>query len=555
VGEHLGSGGSSVVDVDSGRGDPTKREQKRQCTGAGNEEGAARGDGVSRLPPPPPSYWRIVVEAKFYGDGTWNKAILGAQLGPDRQQVMFVGYEADGWQDTAAKDIRYPGDDSSALCRGGPPVDVLTDAIPLRQWRSRAWGLSQAATVLASEKALKEAATLVLSGELKHQSECLGAYTLLAFSSAHGRPVWRHERGDRFMAKLASGNWAVQRQENVGVNAAGVLYLLDTSVLFPHQSRVAWKEVDDKGVWLAAAGLKCDADPPCVKSAMTRAVYKTRFMRSKLEYLMRHCATSENLMRLPCPGKEKCFIMSALRGVRVVEVQRIENHEVWERYAKRLTAQPALWGKELRSVPINCEMYEEECFLFHGTKPEFLDSIAQEGFRPPPRGDKLRFGQGIYFSDESSKAHQYAGRREKEDGSTEFCLLYCRVLLGRTLEFKATKEDANLGFLHGMQQPVPQDPVFRSAMLRRGSGLFSSLVGVFFVYIRSLLTLMLRRGAVKKACEEYDSIVASSDLRGVARGGSPAQIHREFVVFDRSQVRERRRTRPRTSGLCCCVDI
>ena len=28
-----------------------------------------------------------VVEAKFYGDGTWNKAILGAQLGPDRQQV------------------------------------------------------------------------------------------------------------------------------------------------------------------------------------------------------------------------------------------------------------------------------------------------------------------------------------------------------------------------------------------------------------------------------------------------------------------------------------
>ena len=49
-----------------------------------------------------------VVEAKFYGDGTWNKAILGVQLGPDQQQVMFVGYEADGWQDTTAKDIHYP---------------------------------------------------------------------------------------------------------------------------------------------------------------------------------------------------------------------------------------------------------------------------------------------------------------------------------------------------------------------------------------------------------------------------------------------------------------
>ncbi len=33
---------------------------------------------------------------------------MGAWLGPDRQQVMFVGYEEDGWQDTAAKDIRYP---------------------------------------------------------------------------------------------------------------------------------------------------------------------------------------------------------------------------------------------------------------------------------------------------------------------------------------------------------------------------------------------------------------------------------------------------------------
>jgi hypothetical protein len=49
-----------------------------------------------------------VVEAKFYGDGTWNKAILGELLGSERQKVMFVGYEADGWQETACKDIRYP---------------------------------------------------------------------------------------------------------------------------------------------------------------------------------------------------------------------------------------------------------------------------------------------------------------------------------------------------------------------------------------------------------------------------------------------------------------
>ena len=495
VGPETSRGGSSVGDVDSGGRDPTKRVEKRQRTGAGNGEGAAGGDGVACLPPSPPSYWRTakVVEAKFYGDsdGTWNKAILGAQLGPDRQQVMFVGYEADGWQDTAAKDVRYP-DDFSALCRGGPPVDVLKDAMHDR-------GLDEEDFRFLSDNALKEAGI---------KSAITRARMLRRIREHFNLPLQKFAPAPR-LPPLCT----------------------------------LWSRIIDDEDWREVVG--------CI------AVYKTRFMRRKLEYLMRHCATSENLMRLPCPGKEKGFIprtVNALRGTRVVEVQRIENREVWDRYAKRLAAQPASWGKESRSVPVNCEMYEEERFLFHGTQPEFLDSIAQEGLKLPPRGINLRFGQGIYFSDESCKAHQYAGRREKEDGSTEFCLLYCRVLLGRTLEFKATNEDANLGFLHGMQQPVPQDPVFRSAMLRRGSGLFSSLLGVFFVYIRSLLTLMLRRGAVKKACEEYDSIVASSDLRGVAQGGSPAQIHREFVVFDKSQVRERCRTRPRASGLCCCVD-
>jgi hypothetical protein len=35
--------------------------------------------------------------------------------------------------------------------------------------------------------------------------------------------------------------------------------LSDANVLFPHQSYVAWEEADGKGVWPAAAGLKCDA--------------------------------------------------------------------------------------------------------------------------------------------------------------------------------------------------------------------------------------------------------------------------------------------------------
>lgn len=102
-------------------------------------------------------------------------------------------------------------------------------------------------------------ATLVLSGELKLQSVCLVAFTLVAGRTAHGRPVWRHERGDRLIAKLASGKWAVQGQEDVGVNGVSFLRLSDADVLSPHQSRVAWEEADGKGGWLAAEGLQCDA--------------------------------------------------------------------------------------------------------------------------------------------------------------------------------------------------------------------------------------------------------------------------------------------------------
>jgi len=102
-------------------------------------------------------------------------------------------------------------------------------------------------------------ATLVLSGELKHQCLCLGAYTLVAGRSAHGGPVWRHECGDMYIAQLASGNWAVQKEEKVGVTQDAFLYLADAHVMFPHQSRVAWQETDDRGRWFAGEGLKCEA--------------------------------------------------------------------------------------------------------------------------------------------------------------------------------------------------------------------------------------------------------------------------------------------------------
>ena len=82
----------------------------------------------------------------------------------------------------------------------------------------------------------------------------------------------------------------------------------------------------------------------------------------------------------------------------MTEVERIENHVLWARYAARLALQrPSKGGREERSAPIKCDMYEDERFLFHGTQPEFLESIAEEGLKRPQSGNALRFGHGIYF--------------------------------------------------------------------------------------------------------------------------------------------------------------
>jgi hypothetical protein len=54
----------------------------------------------------------------------------------------------------------------------------------------------------------------------------------------------------------------VQQEGNVGVNEDSFMLLADANALFPYQTRVAWEEAGSKGGGLAAASLKCDADPP-----------------------------------------------------------------------------------------------------------------------------------------------------------------------------------------------------------------------------------------------------------------------------------------------------
>ena len=177
------------------------------------------------------------------------------------------------------------------------------------------------------------------------------------------------------------------------------------------------------------------------------------------------------------------------------------------RHRKKLSLlrRPADFSGAEKSRPINCDLRDDEVYLFHGTQPNAVDDIAKSGLRFR-RGDcdpyVRRYGEGNYFTDESCKAQQYAGTVEKEDGSIIHTLLYCRVAMGTALKFEVTNHDAGAGYLQGVQAPTPDDPVFRRKMQARGSA--------------------------DQACERWDSVIAQA-----ATGEDRAsQIHREVVTFD-----------------------
>jgi hypothetical protein len=166
-------------------------------------------------------------------------------------------------------------------------------------------------------------ATLVLSGQIKHQGWCLGAYTLVPGRSAHGRPVWRHERGDRYIAQLACGNWAVQKEDKVGFNEGALLYLADANVMFPHQSRVAWQEVDDKGMWFDVAGLQCDASARWTNTWENRSVTLTRGSTPPVPH-----ASQPQLPQTP--GKHSLALSPALHSRNIgLCVLRMQMHFVY----------------------------------------------------------------------------------------------------------------------------------------------------------------------------------------------------------------------------------
>ncbi|CAG9534670.1 unnamed protein product [Cercopithifilaria johnstoni] len=111
----------------------------------------------------------------------------------------------------------------------------------------------------------------------------------------------------------------------------------------------------------------------------------------------------------------------------VVEIQKIINKKVYERYIRRR-------GDIAEE---NCGEHNEK-FLYHGSP--FIHCIVQKGFDERYSYMGGMFGAGIYFAEHSSKSNQYvfgmagSGCNLHHDRSCYICvrhLLLCRVTLGR----------------------------------------------------------------------------------------------------------------------------
>uniref|UniRef100_A0A0R3WQE0 Poly [ADP-ribose] polymerase n=1 Tax=Hydatigena taeniaeformis TaxID=6205 RepID=A0A0R3WQE0_HYDTA len=155
--------------------------------------------------------------------------------------------------------------------------------------------------------------------------------------------------------------------------------------------------------------------------------------------------------------KDNCG--GVFQSLHVLEITRIRNRRMWERYVHRCaeiaedcggsnsssSSSGSTNGGKSRTNGVG---HYNERFLFHGSP--FLHSIVTRGFDERHAYIGGMFGAGIYFAENSSKSNQYVygigggtGCPSHRSRSCYICprqMLLCRVALGRSfIQFNAMK--------------------------------------------------------------------------------------------------------------------
>lgn len=127
-------------------------------------------------------------------------------------------------------------------------------------------------------------------------------------------------------------------------------------------------------------------------------------------------------------------------GLQVVRVTRVENAQLWRTYVLKRDAlrrrvhasldrppRTAGW-RPLESLPA-LDASVNEAWLFHGLRPEHVDSIAKHGFDERYCSLGGLFGAACYFAEMACKADQYATRNQQGKQSRGLYILFRASML------------------------------------------------------------------------------------------------------------------------------
>lgn len=101
-----------------------------------------------------------------------------------------------------------------------------------------------------------------------------------------------------------------------------------------------------------------------------------------------------NMIRV---GVRLCVVLHLHRVLLIIivlQIQKVQNRKLWDRYAHRRTEITEENGHQ-----------SSERMLFHGSP--FINAIVQKGFDERHAYIGGMFGAGIYFAEHSSKSNQY----------------------------------------------------------------------------------------------------------------------------------------------------
>jgi len=126
----------------------------------------------------------------------------------------------------------------------------------------------------------------------------------------------------------------------------------------------------------------------------------------------------------------------------VCKIERLENSTIWQLYSTRCKIMKSQLSKmNFLQINVNvlegssfdipsCDSTLNECYLFHTTKIDLVDSICKNGFRKTPK--KGNYGSGIYFSQSSSYCTSFQlSSLSTPDHDKLYPLFVSRVLIGR----------------------------------------------------------------------------------------------------------------------------